>query len=118
MNNKMIFTVNEETHPSREINALIKDQNLHFVPLLDVGVAIHDSEAVNRGKELNVFLRDYRNEREYYTGEVWPGVVHFVDYLHPNATLFWKEQMERLRKSINFSGIWLDMNEPSNFKGG
>jgi alpha-glucosidase (family GH31 glycosyl hydrolase) len=49
---------------------------------------------------------------------VWPGEVHFVDYLHPNATLFWKNQLDRLYKKVNFSGIWLDMNEPSNFRGG
>jgi alpha-glucosidase (family GH31 glycosyl hydrolase) len=48
---------------------------------------------------------------------VWPGVVHFVDFLHPNGTTYWKGQLARLQKSINFSGIWLDMNEPSNFRG-
>ncbi len=90
MNNKMIFTVNEATHPSKDLNALIKNENLHFVPLIDVGVAIHDAEAVNMGKDMNVFLK---KNNEYYTGEVWPGIVHFVDYLHPNATIFWKEQL-------------------------
>lgn len=42
MSQKKIFTVNEQTHPSRELNALIKDEQLHFVPLLDVGVSVHD----------------------------------------------------------------------------
>lgn len=88
------------------------------MPLLDVGVSVNDVEAISRGKEMNVFFKNPRNQAEYYTGEVWPGVVHFVDYLHPNATTFWKEQLHRLHKSVNFSGIWLDMNEPSNFKGG
>jgi alpha-glucosidase (family GH31 glycosyl hydrolase) len=54
----------------------------------------------------------------YYTGEVWPGKVYYIDYLHPNASVFWDLQMKRLNKKIDFSGIWLDMNEPTNFKGG
>jgi alpha-glucosidase (family GH31 glycosyl hydrolase) len=41
-----------------------------------------------------------------------------VDYLHPNATNYWKNQLARLYEKIKFSGIWLDMNEPSNFRGG
>jgi len=47
--------------------------------------------------------------------KVWPGLVHFVDYLHPNATDFWESQLDRLYQEIPFSGVWLDMNEPSNF---
>jgi alpha-glucosidase (family GH31 glycosyl hydrolase) len=58
------------------------------------------------------------NKVRLYTGDVWPGTVHFVDYLHPNSTLFWKSQLSRLYNSLKFSGIWLDMNEPSNFRGG
>jgi lysosomal alpha-glucosidase len=26
-------------------------------------------------------------------GEVWPGQVHFVDFHHPNAFSFWKQQL-------------------------
>lgn len=62
MNRKMIFTVNEQTHPSRELNSLIKDEELHFVPLLDVGVSINDLEAISRGKELNVFFKNPKNQ--------------------------------------------------------
>lgn len=43
--------------------------------------------------------------------------MHFVDFLHPNAFSFWKQQLQRLHDVVEFSGIWLDMNEPSNFKG-
>ena len=49
---------------------------------------------------------------------MWAGNVHFVDYLNPNATKFWKSQMDRLYQKVQISGIWLDMNEPSNFRGG
>jgi alpha-glucosidase (family GH31 glycosyl hydrolase) len=44
--------------------------------------------------------------------------VHFVDFLHPNATEYWVKMLGVLYSKIKFSGIWLDMNEPSNFRGG
>lgn len=43
--------------------------------------------------------------------------MHFVDYLHPNSSYFWKTQLDRLYQKVPFSGVWLDMNEPSNFRG-
>jgi len=45
------------------------------------------------GKNMDVFFRNPKNIAEYYTAKVWPGQVHFVDFLHPNATLFWKQQL-------------------------
>jgi alpha-glucosidase (family GH31 glycosyl hydrolase) len=66
MDKKMIFTINEATHPSKDLNALIKTQDLHFVPLLDVGVSVHDADAMKNGKELNVFFRDPRYNNDYY----------------------------------------------------
>lgn len=88
------------------------------MPLLDVGVAINDLEAIKLGTQMNVFLKDPNSKTKLYTGEVWPGTVHFVDYLHPNSSSFWKNQLARLYSKLKFSGIWLDMNEPSNFRGG
>ena len=70
------------------------------------------------GKKLDVFFKDTKYANKYYEAEVWPGRVHFVDFLHPNAITFWKMQMKRLYEQVEFSGIWIDMNEPSNFRGG
>lgn len=85
--------------------------------MIDVGVSLLDDESINLGTDLNVFLRSVHNPKEYYVGEVWPGKVHFVDYLHPNSTEFWKHSLNRLYQKVPFSGVWLDMNEPSNFRG-
>lgn len=62
--------------------------------------------------------KNQNNVNNYYVGEVWPGKVYYIDYLHPNSSLYWYTQLQRLNNKINFSGIWLDMNEPTNFKGG
>jgi len=46
-----------------------------------------------------------------YIGFVWPGPTTFVDYFHPNATKYWMDMLSGLQSKLNFSGIWLDMNE-------
>lgn len=66
---------------------------------------------------MGVFLKKAQ-KKQYYEGSVWPGKVYFIDYLHPNASLYWKNQLNRLYQKVNFSGLWLDMNEPANFQGG
>lgn len=66
---------------------------------------------------MNVFFYEPRSSKTQYVGKVWPGEVNFVDYLHPNASTYWESQLDRLYQKIPFSGVWLDMNEPSNFAG-
>jgi hypothetical protein len=44
----MIFTVNSFTHQG--LNEMMKRHNVHFVPLIDAGVSIKDSVAMQKGK--------------------------------------------------------------------
>lgn len=44
----MIFTVNPSTH--KNLNDIMRKHDVHFVPLLDVGVSIKDSVAMDKGK--------------------------------------------------------------------
>ena len=85
--------------------------------MIDVGVSLEDKLAMAKGKDMNVFIKSNRAKGSDYEAVVWPGKVHFVDYLHPNSSIFWESQLDRLHQLIPFSGIWLDMNEPSNFQG-
>ena len=54
-------------------------------------------------------------------GKVWPGEVNYPDFNHPNSTIFWVEGLLNISKNYNWdgpSGIWIDMNEFSNFVNG
>lgn len=74
----------------------MEKKNIHYIPLIDVGVSIKDSIAINHGNSLGIFLKSIRAHNQDYTATVWPGKVHFVDYLHPNASYYWRSQLNRL----------------------
>jgi hypothetical protein len=57
MNGSRIFTVDELNYPSKDLNNMINDQELHFVPLIDVAIAVDDVEATILGTQMNVFLK-------------------------------------------------------------
>lgn len=84
------------------------------MPLIDAGVSVKTDFAIKAGMDMDVFVK---KDGRPYIGKVWPGYVHFVDFLHPNATNFWSQMLKHLYDKVKFSGIWLDMNEVSDFDG-
>ena len=46
------------------------------------------------------------------------GPSTFVDFFHPNASTYWSDMLTILKGKINFSGLWLDMNENTNYCDG
>ena len=51
---------------------------------------------------------------------MWPGPTYYPDFNHPNATETWHACFEDFLDEYGFSpsGIWIDMNELSNFVDG
>lgn len=49
---------------------------------------------------------------------MWPGFTVFTDIFHPNASKYWTDMLYYFRTKLNYSGLWLDMNELANFCDG
>ena len=58
---------------------------------------------------MDIFMKDLRGKE--VKGVVWPGDTAFVDYFHPNSTQYWTDMLQGLKQKLNYSGLWLDMNE-------
>lgn len=68
MKDKQIFTIDEVKFPPKDLNNMLEEYELHFIPLLDVAIATSDKQAVKLGKELDIFLRINESKKGYYTG--------------------------------------------------
>ncbi|EGC30327.1 hypothetical protein DICPUDRAFT_157944 [Dictyostelium purpureum] len=93
--------------------------NQHYMMIVDPGISNTDPtyqsyiDLVNSGAYIKAGGTDAP-----LVGSVWPGYVIFPDFLHPNATEYWTEQFANFHKIVPFDGIWIDMNEISNFCDG
>ena len=47
--------------------------------------------------------------------QVWPGPVHYPDFLHSGARQWWRRQLAAFHDMVPWDGLWIDMNEASNF---
>lgn len=114
------FTIDPDTYPPVEFRKFVDTlhaNNQKFTMIVDPGIKVEDSyPPYVRGKELDIFLKTESGEE--YLGQVWPGAVHYPDFLHPKAKQWWTKEISEFYKVMPFDGLWLDMNEPSNFCSG
>lgn len=51
-------------------------------------------------------------------GKVWPGSAAFPDFTNPETLDWWQDMVSEFHAQVPFDGMWIDMNEPSNFVRG
>ncbi|CAK1586499.1 unnamed protein product [Parnassius mnemosyne] len=94
---------------------------MHYVVLMDPGVSAAEKPGTyppfDRGLEMDVFIKNSTGQP--FVGKVWNRVsTVWPDFTHPNASAYWTEMLSNFHKKIPFDGVWIDMNEPSNFVSG
>ena len=108
------FTVNEEAFPDFPgFVSEMKEEGIHLVPIIDAGVKIEEGYPVyEEGVQNGYFCR--KENGEYLTAAVWPGKVHFPDFLNEDARKWFGDWYAFLLDQ-GIEGFWNDMNEPAIF---
>lgn len=108
------FTVNSERF--RDLKTLaetMRADGIHLVPIIDAGVKIEDGyDIYEEGVAGNYFCKT--EDGEDFVGAVWPGRVHFPDFLQVEAREWFGAKYGMLT-SLGIDGFWNDMNEPAIF---
>ena len=105
------FTVDEERFPDlKGLAADMQAEGIHLVPIIvkiEVGYSVYEE-----GVEKNYFCKNA--EGGDFVGAVWPGRVHFPDFLQPEARDWFGKKYAVLTEQ-GIDGFWNDMNEPAIF---
>lgn len=117
MQNYRDFTYDAVNFPVAEVNSFV--QGLHtngqkFVTIVDPGIMIVPGyDAYEQGLALDLYMKDIQGNP--YLGQVWPGPTNFPDFFNPKSTDYWTTQLQQFHDLVPVDGIWIDMNEVSNF---
>ncbi|XP_059453307.1 alpha-xylosidase 1 [Corylus avellana] len=119
MDGKKDFTLNPTNYPRPKLLAFldkIHSIGMKYIVIIDPGIAVNSSYGVHqRGIANDVFIK---YEGEPYLAQVWPGAVNFPDFLNPKTVSWWVDEIRRFHELVPVDGLWIDMNEVSNFCSG
>ncbi|KAJ4371297.1 hypothetical protein N0V83_004514 [Neocucurbitaria cava] len=120
MNLRQDFTTDPDRFPlakMRELVSTLHERDQRYVLILDPGVhAVGNYSTYAKGHEKDVFLKGA--DGSDLLGVQWPGAVAWPDWFAPNTQQWWTDEFTTFFNpdtGINLDGIWVDMNEASNF---
>ncbi|KAM6305024.1 sucrase-isomaltase, intestinal [Aegotheles albertisi] len=100
--------------------AYMHDYGQKYIIILDAAIS---TQKLIDGSPYGSYVRGegkkvWVNESDGVTallGEVWPGETVFPDFTNPECTSWWVEECKLFHDVVPYDGIWIDMNEISNF---
>lgn len=120
MNLREDFTTDPDRFPiskMRELVSTLHKRDQRYVLILDPGVhAVGDYATYEKGHEMGVFHK--HADGSDLLGVQWAGAVAWPDWTAPNTQKWWTEEIGTAFSAdtgIDLDGIWVDMNEASNF---
>lgn len=108
------FSLSEERFSDfKSLNKRLKENGIKIIPIIDAGVKIEEGyDIYEEGIKGNYFAVDKNNNP--FVAAVWPGKVHFPDFLNKDARLWFGRKYKGLIDN-GVEGFWNDMNEPAIF---
>uniref|UniRef100_A0A7M4FH22 Integrator complex subunit 1 n=1 Tax=Crocodylus porosus TaxID=8502 RepID=A0A7M4FH22_CROPO len=92
----------------------------HYVMILDPGISSTNPRGsywpFDEGLRRGIFINT--TEGQPLIGQVWPGLTAFPDFSNQDTHQWWLENLKRFHAHVPFDGLWIDMNEPSDFMDG
>jgi len=122
MDNYFDFTndpIRFPTNQYRLFTEYLHQRGQHYIMITDPGIPYDPSfEPFSLGYELGVFIMNNTGMFPEI-GAVWPNRTVFTDFFHPNASTYWNALLYGFHATAPmFDGLWIDMNEISNFCNG
>ncbi|DBB03399.1 TPA: hypothetical protein ACH3X3_010764 [Trebouxia sp. C0006] len=111
------FSLDPNNFSKDKMQAFVKQlhsSKQYWVPIVDPGIKVDPGyPAYDQGLAAKAFINDFTGKP--YLGQVWPGATHFPDFLSKAGVKYWGEQLQAFHQLAAFDGLWIDMNEASNF---
>uniref|UniRef100_H9GHK5 P-type domain-containing protein n=1 Tax=Anolis carolinensis TaxID=28377 RepID=H9GHK5_ANOCA len=116
------FTVDSQKFGAlpQMVEDLHKHGQYYVMILVDPGISSTQPPGsywpYDEGLKRGVFINNTQGEP--LIGKVWPGLTAYPDFSNPDTHQWWLENLNRFHSIVPFDGIWIDMNEPSDFMDG
>ncbi|XP_049714936.1 lysosomal alpha-glucosidase isoform X1 [Elephas maximus indicus] len=115
------FTFNK--HGFEDFPAMVQELHQggrHYVMIVDPAISSSGPAGSYRpydeGLRRGVFITN--DTGQPLIGKVWPGASAFPDFTNPETQSWWQDMVAEFHAQVPFDGMWIDMNEPSNFVKG
>ncbi|KAK7074034.1 hypothetical protein SK128_000929 [Halocaridina rubra] len=133
MDRRMSFTYDVDAYDGfPEYITEVKDQGLRFIVILDPAInaemPLDEYETHERAVAADAYIKwapetdpddiEFNNggNSSYMLGYVWPeNRTAFPSFFKSSSQNWWIEEIKEFYATIEFDGLWIDMNEPANF---
>ncbi|KFQ46781.1 Sucrase-isomaltase, intestinal, partial [Nestor notabilis] len=100
----------------------LKKEGMHNVVILDPFITKDEEPGTYRpydlGEEMGVWVNNSDGITPAVGKALPPGDSVFPDYTNPRTVEWWTQLCLEFKDVLDYDGIWIDMNEPSNFLEG
>ncbi|NWS64217.1 LYAG glucosidase, partial [Chunga burmeisteri] len=121
MDAKRDFTFNKKSF--KDYPEMVRDfhrRGLRYIMIVDPGISSSGPPGTykpyDEGLKRGVFIRNATGQP--LIGKLWPGPTAFPDFTNPETHEWWHDLVKDFHDQVPFDGMWIDMNEPSNFVEG